>query len=78
MPPIRKELNKMKTYKPIKRKYLDYETKEEKYAYFIASGQWADGHLAYTRLNENMERIEEEEGAYFQVRSYDGLFMERI
>ena len=45
---------------------------------FIARGQWADGHLAYSRLDENNEVIEDEECVYVQLRGYNGLFMQRI
>ena len=66
------------TYKPIKRRYHDGETFHEEKGIFIARGIMADGHLAYSRLNENNEIIEDEECAYIQCRAYDGLYMERI
>lgn len=46
---------------------------------FICTGEWADGHLAYSRVDENDNIIEEEEGCYVQLRSYrGGLFMQHI
>lgn len=79
MPKGRKKNPKMKTYQPIKRKYYDSPSQMiPKCAYFIASGQWADGHLAYSRLDENMNVVEEDECMYVQLRGTNGLFMERI
>ncbi len=70
----------MTTYKIITRKY--YETMDDtgvKVGKFIARGQWADGHLAYSRLDENNNPIEDEECCYIQLRSYrGGLYMQRI
>lgn len=46
---------------------------------FINTGIWADGHLAYSRIDDNDNIIEDEEGMYVQLRSYrGGLFMQRI
>lgn len=46
---------------------------------FIARGQWADGHLAYSRIDENNNPIDDEECAYVQLRSiYGYLYMIRI
>lgn len=67
----------MTTYKVIKRKY----SKNGKIAegYFIAQGQWADGHLAYSRCNINGKVLSETEaGSYIQIRSTAGLIMIRI
>ena len=68
---------KVKENKILKRKY--YETMndiKQKIGYFICVGQWADGHLAYSRCDENGEIIEDEDGRYFQMRSFNGgLFM---
>ena len=70
----------MSTYKVIERNY--YESMGAltlKKGRFIAHGQWADGHLAYSRLDENDEVIEDEECVYVQLRSYNGgLYMQRI
>lgn len=70
----------MSTYKIIERPYFEsMDSMESKKGRFIARGQWADGHLAYSRLDENGNDIEGEEGAYVQLRSYDGhLYMQRI
>lgn len=66
-------------YKIIKRRY--YESMNDfhvKIGFFIARGLWADGHLAYSRLDENGNVIEDEEGVYVQLRGRFGLFMQRI
>ena len=70
----------MNTYKPIKRKYYEsMNDLEVKIGYFIARGQWADGHLAYSRINENGELVDDEECMYVQLRSHRGyLYMQRI
>ena len=68
----------MTTYKPIKRSYYDIESKEWKIGTFIARGQWADGHLAYSLLDENGEPIEDEECSYVQIRDFHSLIMVRI
>lgn len=71
----------MTTYKIITRKYYESYNKDEvlKIGKFIARGQWADGHLAYSRLDENNNPIEEDECSYVQLRSYNGgLYMQRI
>ncbi len=67
----------METYKIIKRKYINDEGKEI-VGKFVARGQWADGHLAYSLLDENDNEIEGEECAYFQIRFNGELVMERI
>lgn len=69
-------------YKPIKRRY--YETysiyEKHKIGTFIARGQWADGHLAYTLLDENGDSIDE--CSYVQMRgNINGkhcLYMQRV
>ena len=70
----------MKTYKPIKRRYYDsMNDLNLKLGTFIARGQWADGHLAYTRLDENGNVVDDEECSYIQLRSVNGyLYMQRI
>ena len=73
----RKELENMKI---ITRKY--YETMnslEQKTGKFICMGQWADGHLAYSRVDDNGNVIDEEDGRYVQLRSFNGgLYMQGI
>ena len=67
----------MKTYKIIERKY--YETIGQltpKKGKFVAGGQWADGHLAYSLLDDNGYEVEV--CAYVQLRGRNGLFMQRI
>lgn len=56
-------------YKPITRYYYDsYDPKEEvKVGRFIARGEWADGHLAYSRFDE--DGYECEECSYAQYRT---------
>ena len=69
----------METYKIIEREY--YETMGEltpKKGKFVARGQWADGHLAYSLLDDNGNEVEGEECAYVQLRGRYGLFMQRI
>lgn len=65
-------------YKPINRPYWDEDTKSWKAGRFIAHGDFADGHLAYTRLDENDEDIEGEETCYYQVHWYGQLVMFHI
>ena len=38
--------------------------------YFINTGIWADGRLAYSRCDKEGNIIEDEEGAYLQVRGH--------
>lgn len=47
-------------------------------AKFICEGQWADGHLAYSRLDEHGEIIEEDRCMYAQIRTNGQLLMIRI
>ena len=66
--------------KIINRKYYEHMgalvTKD---GHFICTGIWADGHLAYSRVDDKGNIIEDEEGVYVQLRSYNGgLFMQRI
>lgn len=65
-------------YKPITRYYYDDETETMKLGKFIASGNFADGHLAYTRLNEQGEEISGEETCYYQVKISGRLIMMHI
>lgn len=57
-----------------------YEIGNERFedGLFIATGIWADGHLAYSRLDENHNIIEEDEGMFAQVRENGKLLMVRI
>ena len=64
--------------KILKRNYIDVNDFEIKVGNFINSGVWADGHLAYSRLDENNEIIPDEEGAYYQTRFGGKLCMERV
>lgn len=70
-------MSKLVENKVITRKY--YETMSDltmKSGKFICTGQWADGHLAYSRVDDNGNIIEDEEGRYLQMRSSNGgLFM---
>lgn len=62
--------------KVIKRNYYEYEgAKLTLNGRFINTGIWADGHLAYSRLDENGNRIEDEEGRYAQIRENGKLVM---
>ena len=62
---------KKRTYKPIKRKYYDYNTSTFREAYFIAQGQWDNGYLAYTMCDKNGNPLNENElTAYYQTKSY--------
>ena len=57
--------------KIIKRRYVTngvYMTTEE--GYFLCTGVWADGHLAYSRVTKDGDMIEE--GEYYQVRGVVG------
>ena len=47
-------------------------------ANFICEGEWADGHLAYSMLDDNNEVIEEDRGMFAQVRFNEHLRMIRI
>lgn len=66
----------MTTYKKICRDYVDGD--ETGTAWFIAQGQWADGHLAYSRFDEDGYIMEEEQCMYAQVRENGKLLMVRI
>lgn len=71
----------MATYKIIKRKYYESigSLTLKKEGLFIANGVFADGHLVYSRLDENKNEIEDEKYCYIQLRShYGGLYMVRI
>lgn len=67
-------------YKIIKRKFLErIGSLTEKTGYFICIGEWADRHLAYSRVDENGDVIDGEDGRYVQLRSYNGyLYMQGI
>ena len=45
---------------------------------FVEDGMWADGHIAYSRLNDNDQVIEEEQGCYAQMRIDGQMIMYRI
>ena len=62
---------KTKRNEIIKRRYVvdeKYGSTEE--GYFICTGQWADGHLAYSRVTKDGDLIEE--GEYYQLRGVVG------
>ena len=69
-------------YKRITRYYFESWNKDEevKVGSFIARGQWADGHLAYTRFDE--DGYECDDCSYVQVRGFIKgkacLYMQRI
>lgn len=65
-------------YKPINRYYYDGDSEELKFGRFVARGDFADGHLAYTRLDENDNEIEGEETCYYQVQFGGRLVMMHI
>ena len=54
--------------KIIKRRYFENNGlfTKSKEGLFLNTGIWADGHLAYSRVNEKGEIIEE--GEYYQVK----------
>ena len=65
-----------KKMKIITRNY--YETmnsKTLKTGKFICIGQWADGHLAYSRVDDNGNVIEDEDGRYLQIRSSNNKYI---
>lgn len=67
--------------KPIKRQWTydsDITNTIHDEALFIVTGQWHDGHLAYSMLDENGEIIPEHEGSFYQVRYNGRLLMVRI
>lgn len=51
---------------------------ETGYATFIASGNFAGGHLAYSMLDDDGEEIDGEQTSYYQVRVNGRLVMVRI
>ena len=68
-----------KFYKVIQRDYQDPNTNEWRYGRFVARGQWADGHLAYSRVDMAGEPLSEDDDCtYFQVRYGRKLVMFHI
>ena len=65
-------------YKPISRLYYDVDAEQWKRGTFIAQGDFADGHLAYSLLDANGREVKGEETSYYQVRTSVGLVMYRI
>lgn len=64
--------------KTIKRNYYEEPNATElKNGTFICIGQWANGNLAYSRLDDNGDVIEEEDGMYYQIRENGKLVMVR-
>ena len=72
----------MSTYQPIIRPYFETYDKDEKpkCGKFIARGQWADGHLAYSLFDEDGYIMDE--CSFVQLRGYvngkNCLYMQRI
>ena len=72
----------MSTYKIIKRRYFETHSifEQSKVGLFIARGQWADNHLAYSRVDENGDTIDE--CSYVQIRGHlksgERLYMQRV
>ena len=65
--------------KIIKRRYYDFNLKKVDWGYFINTGIFANGHLAYSRVTENGESIDfDEEGAYYQIKWFGSLWMEHV
>ena len=65
--------------KTIKRRYYEsFSDLTAKTGNFINTGIWADGHLAYSRVDDNGNIIPEEEGVYLQMRTQYGYFMQHI
>lgn len=67
--------------KPMKRIWC-YAYEEEidpnRTANFVCGGQWADGHLAYSRLDDNDEIIPEDECEFYQIKVAGKMIMVRI
>ena len=64
-------MTQIKEQKIMKRRYVKsgvYMETEE--GYFINTGKWADGHLVYSRCDQNGNIIEE--GEYLQIRGVVG------
>lgn len=65
-------------YKPITRPYYDIDTDEWKRGTFIAGGMQADGHIAYSRLDDDGNEIEDESCSYIQYKTCNGMAMYHI
>ena len=63
------KMSQLKEKKIIKRRYV-VSGVTSKEGYFINTGIWADGHLAYSRCTKEGKIIEE--GAYLQIRGVIG------
>lgn len=67
--------------KAIKRQWMydfDYKDTIQGEALFVATGQWADGRLAYSMLNADGNIDPKHEGSFVQVRHNNKLTMVRI
>ena len=65
--------------KVIKRQWTyDYSDAIQGEALFIATGQWSNGSLAYSMLDENGNIDPKHEGSFYQVRYNGKLLMVRI
>ena len=67
--------------KAIKRNWMydyDYTDTLQGEALFIATGEWADGRLAYSMLDANGNVDPAHEGSFMQIRHNNKLVMVRI
>lgn len=67
--------------KPIKRNWIyDSDRNEVKQgeSMFIATGQWADGKIAYSLLDPQGKIYPEHDSAFYQIRSNGKLLMVRF
>ena len=62
-------------YKPIRRPYFDVDGNEIGTGLFLAGGTQADGHLAYSRLDDDGSEIDGEQTSWIQVRDVNGKRM---
>ena len=67
--------------KAIKRNWMydhDYTDTLQGEAMFIATGQWADGRLAYSMLDDNNNVMPEHDSSFVQIRHDGKLVMVRV
>lgn len=67
--------------KAIKRQLMyeyDYTDTLQGEAMFIATGQWADGRLAYSMLDSDGNIMPKHEGSFVQIRHDNKLVMVRL
>ena len=71
--------SKDKRGQKIMAKLIERKIINRKYYEHMGALVTKDGHLAYSRVDDKGNIIEDEEGVYVQLRSYNGgLFMQRI